>query len=1058
MIDYPPRTQIVNYLRSALYGPLMGEDEAIEGTPFLRYMTGMLFPVGEEVTQGASEVTATAEEAPPVAASATEVEPSRIDEMELAFEALPSAVGLSFKVPDSASLKCSVWAAKYVPQAGEGGATRAARTWERRPLATEASPDSVTVKKDAREQDVLGGVARIVPRWRTRGDGTAIVTITVVNNQAAAKRGGLDAAQTLFQVGLKCEASAPGIMPYPEIVDTHGPKSEDSEVVFLYREAVPYARGHGAAATWDQPKSSMCRWVAIDYLPAVDVPYPTFKLEERFAKTVDARCLDLQFLDEASRADVLRALGTLVGAYGAWVANQSGVSLLPGFAEISKRLVDRAQATLARLKSGVRRLREDDVAWKAFRLANRAMGFQMVLMRNLKHGPYPLASRPRAPKLELTGLSWRPFQIAFVLVLLDSLLNEDSADRDIIDVIWFPTGGGKTEAYLFVTALELVRRRLVHGASDGATAVLSRYTMRLLTAQQFQRTSALMVSLELLRKSDRDLGERRFTLGLWVGLGLTENSFREAHKVYLEQLESATPENKFVLLACPYCGTEIFPSKPTRVRGKVQPAEVGIISTQSKFAFRCPNIDCEFNGELPLIVIDEALYKSPPSMLLGTIDKFAMLAWDDRARVFFGGLDDRSVPPSLVIQDELHLISGPLGSLAAPYEAAVDMIIRTRGAAPKRIGSTATIRNAAGQVKGLYGRDVAVFPSPCGRWDNAFFFSTNRAAPGRKYMGVMGQGYIKPVVAMVWTAAGLLQSVKETGITGDALDSYWTLLAYHNSRRELGRTLTAARDEVPARMEAISSSPTRLRKLGEPLELSAQMVKSMSEALVALERKHLPSKPAEDLVPCTSIISVGVDVDRLGLMLVNGQPKLTSEYIQATSRVGRGDVPGLVVTLFSPSKPRDRSHYEDFRAYHGAIYRHIEPTSVTPYALPARERTLHAALVVLVRHALKWHKHDAAGQIDSDAPELKAAVEGLLTLMGDCDQAEDAAIRAFAAQRIKEWVDFAEANNGLLYENVQAGAQFPALLYPFGKPGGLALWPTMMSVRNVDEEILVSVR
>ena len=1059
MIDFPPRAQIVNYMRSALYGPLGGEGEVIEGTPFLRYMTGMLFPVGEEMSQGTSEVTATAEEASPTASGGTDSEPSTVDEMELAFEALPSAVGISFKVPDACVINCHVWAAQYVPQVGAGGKQRASRQWKRNPLSTEAKPNTVTVRKGVRAQDVLGGLARVVPRWRSRTDGTAIVTITVVNAQTAPNGRGLDPEQTLFQVGLRCQASEGKVMPYPEIVDAHGPDSEDTEVVFLYQDAVPYARGHGAAATWSEPRDGACDWVAVDFVPSVDVPYATFKLEKKFAKVIDARCLNVKFIDEASRPDVTKALGTLVDGYRQWIEGQRGEPVLAGFDEIGARLVERAASSLKRMEAGLQRLRKDDVAWKAFHLANRAMGFQMVLMKNLRRGPFPLASRPRAPELQLSGLLWRPFQVAFVLTLIESLLNEKSGDRDIVDVIWFPTGGGKTEAYLFITALELVRRRLVHGARDGATAVLSRYTMRLLTAQQFQRTSALMVSLELLRRSDASLGERPFTLGLWVGLGLTENSFREAHEAFTKELESSTPTNRFVLLACPHCGTEIFPRKPTRVRNRFQLEEFGIISTQSRFAFRCPSRECAFHDELPLNVIDEALYKSPPSMLLGTIDKFAMLAWDDRARVFFGGTDNESIPPSLVIQDELHLISGPLGSLAAPYEAAVDMIIGTRGTRPKRIGSTATIRNAADQVRGLYGREVAVFPSPCGRWDNAFFFSTNRDVPGRQYVGVMGQGYIKPVVAMVWTAAALLQSVSETAVTGAALDSYWTLLAYHNSRRELGRTLTAARDEVPARMQAIASSPARLRKLGEPLELSAQMVKSMSEALEALERKHSPSRPAEDLVPCTSIISVGVDVERLGLMLVNGQPKLTSEYIQATSRVGRGeDVPGLVVTLFSPSKPRDRSHYEDFRAYHESIYRHVEPTSVTPYALPARERTFHAALVALVRHALQWHRYDSAGMVEFDAPETKAAIEGLLRLMSACDPSEEAALRTFATDRLKQWGDFAEANNGLLYDNRQAGAQFPALLYVYGKPRGRALWPTMMSVRNVDEEIPVSVK
>jgi hypothetical protein len=580
----------------------------------------------------------------------------------------------------------------------------------------------------------------------------------------------------------------------------------------------------------------------------------------------------------------------------------------------------------------------------------------------------------------------------------------------------------------------------------------------MLTAQQFERTAALITALELLRREDTArLGGRPFSLGLWVGRSLTPNLFRNAHDVFTKQLESAEPKNPFQLQACPCCATEIFPAKPNGTAGRWRQYEFGITSTPNSFFFYCPNPGCPFHERLPLNVVDEALYENPPSMLMGTIDKFALLPWNDRSRAFFGGRNDDSPPPSLIIQDELHLISGPLGSLAAPYEAAMDTIISLRGAKPKRIASTATIRNAAEQIKGLYGRDVAVFPSPCGRWDDAFFFSTERDKPGRKYVGVMGQGYTKPVVAMAWTAAAILQAAKEVPMPNDSLDAYWTLLAYHNSRRELGRTLTAARDEVATRVKTIASSEALARNLGEPLELSAQMVTSMSEALEVLRRAHTTERPAVDFVPCTSIISVGVDVGRLGVMLVNGQPKLTSEYIQATSRVGRADIPGLAVTLFSANKPRDRSHYEDFRAYHESIYKHVEPTSVTPYALPARLRTFHAALVSLVRHGLPWGRQEDAGLVDFNDPRTANAIEQMLELMCEADPSESEDLRALAAQRINEWIEYAETSTHLLYENRQVGMSLHALLYQYGQAQGSAFWATMMSMRNVDSEASISV-
>lgn len=1063
MKDFAPRTQVVDYLKSVLYGPQGGPSEEIQGTPLLRYMTGMLFPLGDAgVGDAEALVTATAEEETKADADDGDTNGDAPREiMELAFEALPSAVGLSFRVLDKAVVECCAWGARYHRQGEEKKSeerNRSTTKWRRVPLATPGEPDIHKIKKGADPVVVFKGLAQVVTRWRSMGDGTAIVTVTLVNLQKNNKRG-IDVAKTLFQVGLRCSVQGHGILPYPEINNPHAPGSEEAEVAFLYRESTPFARGHGTAATWGESKDARVEWVGTDFIPAVDIPYATFKLPE---EGVNEQCLDIGFLDIALKDKVIKALRTLPTAYAAWIDQQKKVKVKPEFAEVSSRFIARAADWVRRMESGIKLLESSDDTWWAFHMANRAMGMQMVLSKNLRAGPYPVADRKRVPAFDFAGLTWRPFQVAFMLSTLESLVNLESDDRHAVDVIWFPTGGGKTEAYLFVTAFELLRRRIVHGSNDTATAVLSRYTLRLLTAQQFQRTGALVVALELLRKQNPEkLGSvRPFSLGLWVGMGLTPNNFRKAHEIFTEQYESRRPENKFLLLACPCCGTEIFPKNPKREGEHWRMSDFGIVSTQAKFQFRCPNTDCEFSSEagLPLNVVDDALYDSPPSILLGTMDKFALLPWDDRSRVFFGGPGDNSVPPSLVIQDELHLISGPLGSLTAPYEAAIDTIIKSRGAVPKRIGSTATIRNAADQVRGLYGRKVAVFPTPCGRWDDAFFFSTDRDKPGRQYVGAMGQGYIKPVVAMAWTAAALLQSVKEVKLDDQTLDAYWSLLVYHNSRRELGRTLTAARDEVATRVEAIAKSQAIVRATGEPLELSAQMVKSMSEALSELERKHTANQPAVDFVPCTSIISVGVDVDRLGLMMVNGQPKLTSEYIQATSRVGRGKTPGLVVTLFSPSKPRDRSHYEDFRAYHEAIYRHVEPTSVTPYALPARERTLHAALVAVARHALQWKGFDKAGDVDFDDPLTQETFASLLKLMCASDTSEEAALKAFAQERLDEWDGFAESHGKLLYEAQQAGTQFPALLYQYGRSQSNALWPTMKSVRNVDAEAEVMIK
>jgi hypothetical protein len=192
-------------------------------------------------------------------------------------------------------------------------------------------------------------------------------------------------------------------------------------------------------------------------------------------------------------------------------------------------------------------------------------------------------------------------------------------------------------------------------------------------------------------------------------------------------------------------------------------------------------------------------------------------------------------------------------------------------------------------------------------------------------------------------------------------------------------------------------------------------------------------------------------------MLMNGQPKLTSEYIQATSRVGRGKVPGLVVSLYSATKPRDRSHYEDFRSYHESIYRHVEPTSLTPYALPARERTLHAAIVAVVRHATAFHDNSSAREVDLDHPEVRILFDRLLATMAAADPSEAKGLEDLLAKRLEEWRDKAESGRSLIYERLRAGHAFEALLYQYGKAPSGSLWPTMMSVRNVDSEVSIRV-
>ena len=381
---------------------------------------------------------------------------------------------------------------------------------------------------------------------------------------------------------------------------------------------------------------------------------------------------------------------------------------------------------------------------------------------------------------------------------------------------------------------------------------------------------------------------------------------------------------------CPWCGTEIIPE------GDAPDEAYAVHPANDSFRMTCANPECDFHDHLPVSSVDDDLYDNPPTVLIGTVDKFARLTWEGRAGVFLGAGDDPG--PSLIIQDELHLISGPLGTIVGLYEAAFDVVMRRHGARPKIVASTATIRRAEEQVHGVFGRKVVMFPPSGLDADDSYFVRFDRDKPGRLYCGVMPQGHT-PLTAMVHLSAALLQAPMEIPLTPPADDAYWTLVAYHNNLRELGKSVTLAHDDIPARMSVIAEAEDDVRPLHdhEILELTSNVPAAEIPGRLELLQRRRGEKGAVSFVASTNMISVGVDVPRLGLMLVSGQPKTTSEYIQATSRVGRGKVDGLVVTMFSPSRPRDRSHYESFVPYHSALYRAVEPTSVTPFAIPARE-------------------------------------------------------------------------------------------------------------------------
>ena len=1045
------RDLVVKYLQSQLIGPIHGISEEIDGSPLDRYLLGVLYP------QSAMAENALKDELVEVAASGDE-ESEIENPISMAFERLPASMGLSFYIEGTQSIKCSVWGAIYQDLKG----VKPRERWKRQSLAEPGLPEEIDLCYGLADRDhrlsVLAGRGAIHSIWRPLGSGY-LVTVTLIN-QVTAREGSTEPGDCLFQAGFSCTASGGVISDYPRLASLRH-DHEEEELALLYRDRRVFAVGHGCGVQWsgDGPN----RVVSTSVMPT----HETFSVTRDLANVAEIadlessnEVLSLDYLADAevSVETLCQELRKFVSRYGLWIASLEAHASGLGaqYEPASARILVRLRAALSRMEAGVSCIQSDPQLQRAFRLATRAMIMQMVHSGSPYGGS--VRNRNEAHFLEpqyfgpdVKHLRWFPFQLAFMLLTIESVSDPNCAARDTVDLIWFPTGGGKTEAYLWVAALEMILRRLRHGDKGAGTAVIKRYTLRLLTSQQFQRAASLICACERLRTLETDLGTEPFGLGLWIGGESSANTFEKAKEQLEDVLTDERPESPFQLQRCPWCGTRIIPEEHESDRHVY-----GVRAEDTRFDFYCPSDACPFHERLPVAVVDEEMYLRPPTMLIGTIDKFASLAWDDRSNVFFGG---SRLPPGLVIQDELHLISGPLGTIAGIYEAAIDCLLSRDGSRPKIIAATATIRRAKDQAERLYARPVALFPPPGLSSDDSYFARTDRKSVGRLYVGVMGQGHT-PVTSVVRTAAACCQAPQEIPLSTQATDGYWTLLIYHNSKRELGKTMALARDDIPARVQVIAVDESNLRQIDNVEELSANVSgRRIPEVLMQLERKH-GAEDAIDILPCTNMISVGVDVKRLGLMMVVGQPKSTAEYIQATSRIGRDRVPGLVVTMYSPTKPRDRSHYESFVAYHDAIYRWVEPTSVTPFALPARERALHAALVILARHAGGMAANREAEQFDPEREPMKSLVGWLIARTARAEPAEAAATARHLGQLVSEWAQRAtqsrEKKGSPLVYNSSGSPQFESLLCTFEKPVGQA-WRSLHSMRNVDSQSLIAV-
>lgn len=1060
----------------------------------------------------------------------------------------PSSMGLTFQVERSAEslLVEATWGSyerkESINQTKPDGS--AYRVWKRRPaggavlIPLRQGGTGKLVPDPEFPAVTLQGKVRLTPAgW--------IVTLFLVNGQTEPpeKRAPKDPVW-LFQVKLAVNDGAhPGRAIFTQrltVRHSHNHADEVTEqelqtLAMLYRKWPDFAVGHGVAVDAHRNKGSLlAHRLETTFLPSTEVAQFAAPTADDIP-ALGGVLLDMKLLAELPKPELLEGLGRLEQAYAAWIAAEEAKQSDPAenlsdHAEAARAAVRRCRRACSRLREGIATLAASPHAERAFRFANRAMWQQRVRTDFARRRKTDATVTPEACDVP-ANRTWRPFQLAFILLNLSSVANPHDPDRSgehaVADLLWFPTGGGKTEAYLGLTAFTLAMRRLepAKGGYDAqhGLAVLMRYTLRLLTLQQFQRASALICACEAIRRDDTALwGLEPFRVGLWVGSKTTPNTLAAADEA-VKALLDGNPSGRgspHQLLSCPWCGTKITPHHI-----KVHLGVTGV----GRCAVHCgdPLGECLFSEAkspregLPVMVVDEEIYRRPPALLIATVDKFAQMPWRGEVQMLFGrvngfcsrhgflspDVDDSGQhnawrglprtnreehaqlrPPDLIIQDELHLISGPLGTLAALYETAVDELcswtLDGKTVRPKIVASTATIRRADEQIRKLFARKLEVFPPQGTDMADSFFARRREPSadfPGRRYVGICAFGRKFPS-ALVRTYVAALGGAQSLFDAHDTLADPWmTLTGYFNSIRELAGARRLLEDDIRQRLRKAPLRGLAERRLGfgdvdeltsrrsspeiprilERLEVKfSKAAQQQREADRKARPKHTVQAPL-DAVLATNMISVGVDVDRLGLMVVAGQPKTTSEYIQATSRVGRSrGAPGLVLTVFNWARPRDLSHFEGFGHYHDTFYQHVEALSVTPLASRALDRGLSGVLVSLVRlMESRLNANRSAGLLTDNDALMNQCLEiilrraGILSDSPSSRAAQVAEIRNELHRRREWWLGAAKSPESAVLGYKRADGVLP-LLHP-SDGQRWELFTCLNSLRDVEGKVLL---
>ena len=1001
------RQMLIEALRIDLIGPRNGAHEILEENPELSYLTGVLYTTKsrnniefddqEDIDLDSGEADSLGEE--------------NNEDKYVAKYKQQSSCGISFYLPQNInSFNILIEWGDYIIDKKEfedkNGKTLSRKVYTRLPRCSKIG---VTLKdgEKTREYSIgenTEGISIKVSSYSLKS-GYKLFSVYISNHREAIDE---NVNGIMFQTKLTVilrpdESFVPEYLCRRELEDE-----------YLYESRPIYARGHGCAADWLLNDTRKAVKVFSEFIPEHEIPNVSSRLDG-----IEKGFFSMQkFSSPKKKVETIKHLHALNMLYTDWIKRLQDNPKM-GNTEFAKKqgtdTVLKCDEQTKRIVDGIKILETNEDAYKAFCFMNQCMFMQ----RSINDFSKKYGSGVQCSLGEFLGKDhseWRAFQIAFILLNISCIVDQANKYRNYVDLLYFPTGGGKTEAYLGLMAFLLGYRRITAKDDsiynkDGGVTVILRYTLRLLTTQQRDRLTRMIIAAEIIRREylsqNATYGAEPFSIGFYVGSGVTSNKFSDFKNTDddQEKCKRAIRQLNRQLLACPYCG------KPLKEENFY------FNSDRESIDIYCSDENCYFfkNKDnripIPVYLVDEQIYRKCPSVVIATVDKFARLPWDEKCNTLFGRVDRNChrhgyiaigqeheewhnkkndipasetiqikpfYPPELIIQDELHLITGPLGTIYGAYEAAIEELCAiTRDGKkllPKYVVSTATIKNAAEQIRCLYGRNnISQFP-PTGLDISDSFFTREipiEQSPFRKYCGVSASGKsVKTTLLRIY--AILLQTVYHLAQQPEykpLIDPYYTLIGYFNSIRELGGTVRLLQDDIPKRQKWIKKhyGHHQQRSL-KYKEITSRMTSDKIAGLLKELESSFGESACLDVAIATNMISVGLDIDRLGLMCVTGQPKQSSEYIQTTSRIGR-QFPGLVVTLHNPYRPRDLSHYENFKGFHTHMYRYVEGTSATPFSARARDRVLHALFIALARLQITALANNKSATAINDIPQ-----------------------------------------------------------------------------------------